>query len=143
MPRNSRCDSARAAMGIGCMTNENPFSISLMFYIAVMVPIAMCSSGQDRAGYLVSPPGDSQQEQWSGSSSDVARTVFTTIASTITVHDTSTLPLATRLGSGASGQAPTPFGPTGPNFAHECPPRPVWIYGGTGSTPGGCSLPAA
>ena len=129
-------------MAGGCMLNEYfSFPYICMLVIVVVAHTAVCSSGEDRAGHLVSPPGQ-EQGQWLGSSSDVARTVFTTIATTTTtVHDTSTLPLATRLGSGASGQAPSPFGPTGPDTAHQCPTRPVWTYGGTGPTPGGRSPP--
>ena len=122
----------------GCMENviTSIFTFQCMIMTVVTVPTAVGSSGQEgRAGHLVSPPA--WQRRSSSGSSVVAHTVVTTIASS----SSTTLPLATRLGSGASGQAPSPFGPTGPDTAHECPARPVWTYGGTGPTPGGCSPP--
>ena len=127
-------------MADGCMKNAIITIFTLTFQcmmIMTAVTTAVSSSGREgRAGHLVSPPA--WQQRWSSSgSSVVAHTVVTTTASS----SSTTLPLATRLGSGASGQAPSPFGPTGPDTAHECPTRPVWTYGGTGPTPGGCSPP--
>ena len=81
---------ARMAVAGGqCMKNvitSIPFCMMMMI-IAVIAHTAMCSSGEARAGHLVSPPGG-RQVQWSGSSSVVARTVITTIAPTSIVPTT-------------------------------------------------------